>query len=313
MRTKYLRGGLLPTFVTALLIVSAISLLNVSPVSADTSTQGGTQTGVQVRIVKIIHQNKYEDNANDLHFKLWQKEDWIHVNGWKVDISHFTSSSSQRGSQPPPWNAVDDNTHAVDVTASGTNIPYCTSVTVKASFWLTQWNTLRIDNIRWTYENDENYKKAMPSHGWDIDWEQYSGGVYRHPLGIYNDDNTDNLVIENLYTVSTMFWYENLDNVPFGPTPDNDNITLSSGENWSKYIDSDNSLIGGHIYFKYTVVDENGDNTAKFIFDHPVTDEPRIGGIVTTVNKLALLAPWIALAAIIPIAIVSVVVYWRRR
>lgn len=312
MRTKYLRGVLLPTFVTALLIASVISLLYVSPVSADTTTQGGAQTGVRVHMVKRIHQDKYDDNADDLHFKLWQKEDGIHVNGWKVTISHFASSSSQRGSQPAPWNAVDDGTHAVDVTASGTDIPYCTWVKVEAWLWLTSWNTLRIHGINWTKSTQK--KKAMPNHGWDIDWEQiYSGEVYRHLLRIYNDDNTDNLVIDNLYILSTMDGYENLDNVPFGSTPDVDNITLSPGENWSKYIDNSNSLIGGHIYFKYSVVDENDNAIAKLIFDHPVTEQPAVGGIIIPVDKLALLAPWAILAAIIPIAIVSVAVYWRRR
>jgi len=38
-----------------------------------------------------------------------------------------------------------------------------------------------------------------------------------------------------------------------------------------------------------------------------------VGGIAFPVNKLALLAPWIILAALIAIAAVSVAVYWRRR
>jgi hypothetical protein len=38
-----------------------------------------------------------------------------------------------------------------------------------------------------------------------------------------------------------------------------------------------------------------------------------VGGIAFPANKITLLAPWIALAALIAIASVSVAVYWRRR
>jgi hypothetical protein len=40
---------------------------------------------------------------------------------------------------------------------------------------------------------------------------------------------------------------------------------------------------------------------------------PPVGGTVRPVNKLALLAPWIILGALIAIVGASVAVYWRRR
>ena len=44
----------------------------------------------------------------------------------------------------------------------------------------------------------------------------------------------------------------------------------------------------------------------------PGVPAPPVGGIVRPVNKIALLAPWIILAALIAIVAVSVAVYWRR-
>lgn len=57
---------------------------------------------------------------------------------------------------------------------------------------------------------------------------------------------------------------------------------------------------------------DTSSNQARYWFELTMPTAP-VGGTVTPVNKLALLAPWIILAALITIAAVSVAVYWRRR
>jgi len=266
-----------------LILVSLVSLLlfpGQPSVRADDADSGGVQQGVQVRETWRIHQNKY-DTATDLHFKLWQKEDNINVNGWEVEVSHFTSLSSQRGNQPEPQHSTlknlpglpktddpDNGQHAVDVTASGANIAYCTWVTVKAKFWLTHWNTKRIE-ASWTKEAQPE-KKAVPKHGWDIDWpkpDPQNLTQYLHPFCITNDDTVDNLNITGLAFNPTMNWYDDLTNITFSsPYP---NFTLAPGESWFTNITTLGPLYGGHIYFTYNITGSG--IISKDWVDHPVT------------------------------------------
>jgi len=74
--------------------VLAVCLGITSPCSGDTSTSGGTQVGVPVYQEFTIHQGAFDTGANDLHFKVWQKEDNIDIEGWEIRISHFTQASS---------------------------------------------------------------------------------------------------------------------------------------------------------------------------------------------------------------------------
>jgi len=102
--------------------VLLVGLANVC--SADTTTSGGVQQGVRVQGQLELPQNAF-DTANDLHFKVWQKEDDINVNGWRVEVSGFAESSSDRGEQPEPAHSrtdrspnPDNGQHAVDVDAT---------------------------------------------------------------------------------------------------------------------------------------------------------------------------------------------------
>jgi len=311
-----------------ILIVSLIFLslfLGQSSVHADTTTSGGARTGVQVRETWKIHQNKYDDFATDLHIKLWQKEDNIQVNGWDVEISSFTGSSSQRGNQPEPahstlenlgglprTNDPDNGQHAVDVTASGANIPKCTWVTVKATFWLTNWNTKRME-ASWTKEAEPE-KKAVPKHGWGLDWpkpDPQNPGQYLHLFSITNDDTTDYLNVTGLAFTATMNWYENLTQIIFpSPYPD---FALAPGQSWSTNINTVGPLYGGHIYFKYSL--QGSAIYSEDWVDHPVTEPPAVndvGGIWLPVDKFGLLAPYIGLASTAMIGAVATAVYVKR-
>jgi len=294
-----------------ILFVCLAIIFPLDMVLADTSTSGGEKKGVEVRETWWIHQNKY-DNATDLHFKLWQKEDWINVNGWEVDISNFTVSNSQRGDQPEPYHSDaggDNGQHAVDVNASGASIPFCTWVTVNATFWLTAWNTKRLADVNWT--NDSATKKAMPDHGWSIDYPKSDPCTeqFLHMFTVTNDDTTDELNVTGLAFLATMTWFDDLTQITFSEPYSN--FTLAPGQSWSTNITTTGPLYEGHIYFKYSL---NGSEIySKDWVDHPVTKEPLVGGTAIPINTLGILAPYIISAALIISAMVSTTLYVKRK
>jgi len=146
------------------MLVLLVSLLSL-PANADTSTWGGAMVGTKVQNQFKIHQDKFPV-ANDLHFKVWQKEDNINVNGWDIDISGFNKSSSQRGDQPEPQHSDGDNgKHAVDVKAWAGDVPYCTNVKVDVDFWLTSWNTIRLSDVHWTRRATAGWKFRARHNG----------------------------------------------------------------------------------------------------------------------------------------------------
>ena len=244
-------------------------------VIASTSTWGGQMQGVKVKQTFKVHQNKYSTYATDLHFKVWQKEDNINVNGWDIDISGFTNSTSQRGNQPSPYNAVDNGQHAVDVVADGASIPYCTYVKIDVDFWLTSYNTIRIHGLNWTKATE--VKQAVPNFGWTIDYptpHPTLPGVFRHRVTITNDDPNNSINLTNikiLPSVSDVNIHDT--NVPFGidsNTIQISNKNLAPGQSCVADVNTVGQYIGNHIYSTFSVNDSN----VIVVTDHPVTDVP---------------------------------------
>ena len=260
-----------------------------SPVG--THTSGGEPTGVEVRETFTIHQDVYDDYANDLHFKLWQKEDNINLNGWAIQISHFTDSDSKRGFQPEPAHSTaipstsdpDNGMHAVDVDAWGANIPYCTEVKVDVSFWLTSYNVKRISDINWTREGG-GVEEAVPNHGWELAYpirDPRNPNQYLHKLTIFNDDTKDDLNITGLTYMVTMKRYGDLKTIDFSSSKQQEqfkdqvkDFSVAPGKNWSVDIISSSPFYDGHIYFKYGIKGKNGIVFKDWV-DHPVTRPPK--------------------------------------
>ena len=246
-----------------LLMVSmvAILMLPVGMALADTTTEGGVHEGVLVRHTFKIHQDKY-DYATDLHFKITQKEPWIFVNGWRINISDFTNSSSY---------AYDP--HGVQVDVDGVKIPYCTWIAIEVEFWLTDWNTLRISDVEWT--NGSGAIKAIPSSGWTLDYPVFDpqSGQWLHKFSIANDDKTDSFIVSGLTFNASKEWYANLTDVSFPPPPYPDFI-LKPGESWQTDISTSEPFYKGHIYFRYNITDlHDGRDIASINWaDHPVTE-----------------------------------------
>jgi len=267
-------------------------------VQAETVTEGGEKAGVPVpvRHIKRVHQNKF-DNATDLHFKVWQKMDNVNVTGWRVEISNFTSSSSQRSDQPEPYHSKIDNhpaypktnnpdngQHAIDVFANGAIIRESSWVKINVTFW--QTNKTCDNRITWSGANwtkGAEKKKAEPDNGWGADLPQQHSkkpGVFYHNWTFTNYDTVDNVTVSGLTFLPTMVWYENLTDIIF-PYPPYLDFTLRPGESWFIIINDTYSLVGGHIYFKYSIK-ASEEHVSENWADHPVTEIPPSALTITT-------------------------------
>lgn len=226
---------------------------------AQTVTQGGVQQGIKVtEIFTDFHQDEYSPYADNLEFKAWQKEDNININGWRITISHFTASSSARGSQPPPYDAVDNGLHAIDVTASGAQIPFCTKLVVKIEFWLTSWNTIRKADVEWTLGADST--KTVPDHGWVIEDPSRNPpdpSMTKHLLKIHNDDQVAGFWATGIkYLASTTDYSSDLSAVPF-PADSLPSTWLAPGD--SLVIDALTPCgwYGDHIYHTFAIREDD--------------------------------------------------------
>jgi len=262
-------------------------------------TSGGVKTGTKVHEIFWIHQNEFENGgATDLHFKIWQKEDNIGINGWKIEVEvggepAFDNVNGVRGNQPEPehsnvfnvngikaTNIADDGLHAIDVDCNAGNIQYCTWVKIKVTMWLTSWNTKRITNVEWT--NTAVRTIALPAHGWTIGFPEYIGdGNYSHAFTISNDSD-DDLTLSNIGLLASMTTYEDpedcIDLIPIIIPLD---TVLTTDEVLSIDVVTQGSFIDGHIYGKFNVGSGGGIFNFKDLFDHSVIGSPGPDIIVT--------------------------------
>lgn len=270
---------------------SAVQTAQDLPLLFGTQTSGGTQEGVEVRQTFTIHQDQYGQVFNDLHFKVWQKEDNIDINGWRVIVSHFTESSSARGSQPPEEQDPDNGLHAVDVDIEGADINYCTHITIDITLWLTNYNTMRICDFYWTIDGVNAHQ--LPDQGWTVSWPNATPNanatasrsslntskgddVYSHKLTIANDDAKKELKITGLKYFVSMDKIDDLKKIDFSGFKPVSDFVLPPKKSNAIEILTDKPYYGGHIYFEYNVIDTSAPGEPVFRSvraDHPITEE----------------------------------------
>ncbi|MCP4582878.1 MAG: hypothetical protein GY839_14810 [candidate division Zixibacteria bacterium] len=252
-------------------------------------TSGGKKTGVRVHETFRIHQDEYDSGATDLHFKIWQKEDNIEINGWKVEVKvgeapAFDNVNGHRGEQPEPAHSdvnniggtaptdnPDNGKHAVDVDCNGGTIPFCTWVEIDATIWLTSWNTKRLADIEWTNTALQNI--AVPAHGWTIGFPiDIGGGAYEHTFTFTNDSD-ELLVLSGVGILDEAAYYPNLDDIvdqiPLSIPGD---TILAAGEEITLTIDTQGDFLAGHIYGTYTIGIPELPANFTDILDHIVVD-----------------------------------------
>jgi hypothetical protein len=304
-----------------------VALLSTTAASAQSSTFGGdSSTGVVVRETSTVVQDKYPDGANDLHIKLWQKEDNVEVNGWTVTVINPTSQpglskpaiSSQRGDQPapahsevnnlggiPPTDEPDNGQHAVDVTIDWDTetVDENAEVTVESEFVLTDWNTKRIvSNWTRTAAADE---QAVPDHGWSVDWHRHAEGGYLHTITIYNDDVSALSVTNFEYLVDADF-IADLSTINFGSGTFVGNLTIGAGGSQEIQVVTPLTSVGAHLYFKFQI--EVGESVVfTDIVDHPIVPRPASSSVVPAAST------WGVVAMVVLVLAAATVVIVRRR
>ncbi len=259
-----------------------------------TESSRDDQHGVLVRETWSIKQTKYDDGATDLHVILWQKEDNIYLNGWRVCISDFDNASSDRCDQPGDWHTTlnnhgcchetddpDNGEHAIDVMAwnptAGT-IAKDEKVSVYVCFWLTHENTLRKWNNDWTNSGKAtDTTKACPYFGWIIDTPvDLGGGTYGHRIVIFNDDTLQTLRVESCSLRADMTFYDDLESVVCTTAVPGLPLILNPEDSLVFPLETPGSFIGGHVYGKFVLRDPTGsDYEVVNIFDHPVVEPPK--------------------------------------
>jgi type II secretory pathway pseudopilin PulG len=286
----------------AALVFLSLFFGQIPRVYADATTSGGRQVGAHLRTTKTVHQRAFYPHAKDIHTGIYTKKG-LKINGWKVTFSLFTNARSQA-----------DGTRRVNMDADGTDIPFCTDVTITYDVWLSRGGRVCPNYqgswVRWTWGS--NSIKALPNHHWGWNWpkpDPQNPGKHLHPFHITNDDATDYLNITGLAFNATMDWYEDLTQICFpSPYP---NITLAPGESWSVNVSTSGSLDGGHIYFNYKITG-SGFISEDWV-DHPsIKEETYEGGVWVPVDKFGLLVPYVGVASTILIATVAVAIYARR-
>lgn len=157
-------------------------------------------------IIKI-HQRSYA-TATDLHVKVWQKEDYIHITDWGVGAvtgGGIGQPVATPGNQPEPYHSTidppghpgsvpDDGTHAIDLNWNNISVPYCTWITIPFKWKLTEQNMKWVD-VAWTKAADPEKprKKAAAKNGWQVSPPVSGGGggggqTWVHHVTIANMD-----------------------------------------------------------------------------------------------------------------------------
>jgi hypothetical protein len=272
-----------------------------------------------------LHQGAFREGATDLHFKVWQKEDNIDINGWAITISHFTDSASKRGDQPdsapdsphstlmnlggvPPTSDPDNGLHAIDVEAKfrvtvAQRVPYCTFITIRVTLWLTSYNTIRIADCRWTKGSDS--LPATGDFGWEIGFPlavTSQPGKFQHLLAITNDSRTGgSFAITNVRALASAIDYNDPVKAPIEGGLRAPDLVVKNGESTRLDIQTDGRFLGSFIYHTFAIGQFPGDPNALVVMAQHVVVPPPIPTPTTSQWGLLLLVFMIGAAGVIVI------------
>ena len=276
-------------------IVPMILLLlfsGVSIVYAGTNTRGGDRTGDPNAVSEYHETQEDYPQATELHFTSCQSD--ADIKGWSITISKFSSSSSTR-----------DGNQRVDVEAWGYTVMKDEEVEIDVSHWTSGcWNAMGLADVYWVEGSEA---KPHPDHLWRVDFpvaQPGQPGNYKHLFNMTNLDNDCQLKISGFTFLYTMIWHEELSGISFtGPSYD---FTLPTEGSWTIDIITPGRFVRGYIYFKYDIYNLDGSKVVCNAWGgHRVTSP--VGGIWVPVDKLGLMAPYIALAiAVVAVALGAV-------
>lgn len=269
----------------------------------------GNCGGLTVHVcAEVKFTNNTGQTANDLHFRFYQNDNPdVFMQGAQVSGDGEFSG----GSLTPTDNGVGDgHNHGVDVDLNGGSVPPGGSILLDLCLCLNEHNMLKIKDRRWTF-NGNPIGKAGDNQGWRVGDAQHGGnggnptpngggqggqgggggtGHYVHKFSIENDDTMDIHVL-NLKLLASMSSFSDITSISWGsisaiadpqhPYP----ITVHPGDQYSYYLNTTGSYVGGHVYSTYQIASD----TEITYGDHPVTaitTDPIDNNMFVTSNQL---------------------------
>jgi len=211
-----------------------------------TTTWGGDTTGVLVQGEYTFEQDSCEV-ADTMYVRpfVWDGD----IQGWKIKTTTFLDSESEP-----------DGTKAVLMKAYDADINRGETVDMKVKFWLDSNNNLGCDSASWHPKEGglalpAQGDNAVPKHFW-----QFEDGYMLHPFTMINPDGQDTLRINGLQFETSYNYVHSISSLHFdGPVY---NFNLPPGDSFAVLVPAPADIVGGHIYFKYDILNAAGDKTA---------------------------------------------------
>jgi hypothetical protein len=199
----------------------------------------------------VIEQKPYE-KADGLSLQSYNKD--AKINAYRVIVHKFDTVDHH--------GFVGDLTFDVDV--SGNTILNKNTVYVNIKQWIKRKNSMGL-RYYWREATDgapvlRQGPISIPDHYWSIDYPEPHEGRFKHRFRMDNDGGVlgDSLRVNALAFLASMDSVEYISSLDFtGPFYDFD---LDAFQSWSFDIITDEPMIGGYIYFRYSLSDVTDDS-----------------------------------------------------
>jgi len=238
-------------------------LLGLPTLYAGTQTEGGRHTGDEV-VGEFYLKNNEGKTADTLYFTAYNNDHAI--NGWRITISVFNSSSSAK-----------DGSYEVDAKTWGATVESGDSVETEVKLYTSHGNDWGVNGVYWHTVDKaaRGMVKALPDHRWNVTSPVANTeipGQYVHRFTMHNRDADLQLRVSGLRFLCTMESIHPLHSIVF-ETDSIYNFTLSSeADSFVVDVMTPGRMLEGHVYFMYDLLDQQGSEVdAHFWGDHPIT------------------------------------------
>ncbi|MFX1300659.1 MAG: hypothetical protein ACFFDE_06930 [Promethearchaeota archaeon] len=253
---------------------------------------------------EIIYQNEFAIGADNLEFNACITEWWTELVGYRVTIATvpYMNLVCSRVTTKCPMNPYETcaGVNVYAETESG-YVLIGTPCEIKVEFWLSNLNEIYLQDLFWS--RDLALQKAFPYHGWSVN---------ENTIAIHNADSNDSVKITDFrYNVSnTLMSY--LAAASYTPIVGEFSLAPYHSEYFTVNL---GGLSNGYIYFNYKMVDLSTDEIAEIwaIHEMPSQSGGSVGGVLSPVDKVAILAPYITFIGILAVILTSVVYVRKRR
>lgn len=230
--------------------------------------------GYIARGTRKIHQTM-DTPATDLHFTAYQKEPNIFIQTYRQTIDQPYGSVSVTESD---HGMGDGEIHAITVDYTGMNVPYCTWVTIDVEFVLNDWNTVRFEDVYFTYPLGTNIStyyldmpavKAVPNIGWQV------AGIARTYNRLASDQLQSYTTAYDLQNLTSTDLLQDVTTIDRYDSPGDDTIIYADGIIPER----------GFIVASYDILDADGNLIAVDKLVHEFDEKVEFGTHFLTVSN----------------------------